>query len=1807
MRNILIFIAFVLNFIQPAHAENPVPDRRVVFHRDMDFYGSDLQSIFETSLVACQNACLANPRCVAFTFNTRSNSCFLKSDISDQVGYQGAFSAEILPTDPRVMGPVRAQELNFLSDRDLEAARIQARALPHQHVVGGWTSQALTQASRNAEGEANILSATRHMAGAVVLSDTASTWLEYARLSLALRTNNSGDQRKYRQQGFSAAINGYLRSNIPVQQANALVLMANAMDKLGRGRDTIAVLRLAMNLSPRDDTDVALERAINRYGFRVTDHSADSDSAQPRICATFSEDLVAAGVDYTPFVQVETPGLAVEAKGRQLCLEGVTHGERYRITLRDGLPAASGEELARSVSLTIYVQDRSASVHFPGRAYVLPRSDDAALPIVGVNADTVDLTLYRVSDRNLVRAMQQRLIGRSLSPWEEEGFAENTAQEIWTGTGTLQSDLNRDVTTRLPMGQAIGDQPPGIYVLQAKVPGTDPYDNPPATQWFVVSDIGIATMIGADGLHVFTRALATAEATQGTEIQLISRANAVLGTTLTDASGYAHFPAGLTAGLGAAEPALVVATGAGDDMAFLSLTDPAFDLSDRGVEGRPAAPPIDLFLTTDRGAYRAGEVINATALARDAQAEAIDGLPITAILLRPDGVEYSRHLSQGAGAGGHVFNMPVGGTAPRGTWRLDLHADPDAPALASTTLLVEDFLPERIEFDLTLPEGRIRATDHPTMIISARYLFGAPGADLPIEGDVRLAPANALADWPGYRFGPWEDRAAPSWDTLSTARTNADGDASLLVNFPEIEAAGVPLEARLTVRVSEGSGRPVERTVTRTITPDSPMIGIKPMFDEDVPEGSEAAFQVLALSPDLTPTDMPVKWTLNRVNTRYQWYRLHGSWNWDPVTSRTRIAGGEAVLGTQPLPIAARVDWGHYELVVERTGATYLTSSVDFYAGWYGVADASSTPDMLELSLDRAKYAPGDTATVRIVPRVPGKGLVAVMSNRLIDMVPVDLVAGENTLTLPVTDDWGAGAYVTATLIQPMDRVAGQNPTRALGLAHASVDPGPHQLTVTLDAPEQANPRGALPVGMTVAGMGEEQAFVTIAAIDVGILNLTSFNSPDPSDHYFGQRRLGMGVRDLYGRLIDGMSGAMGMIRSGGDAMAEMRMQAPPPTEELMAQFIGPLPVGPDGRVTAEFSTPEFNGTVRLMAVAWSPTGVGQAEADVLVRDPVVMTASLPRFLQPGDSARLLLELVHADGPAGDVQLSVSGQGVVVDSSSVPDRLSLTEGGKLTLSLPVHAQTQGLATVNLVLHAPDGQRLLKGLTVPVAPLDPPTTRTSRFTLAAGDTFTLDRNVFDGLVAGSGKATLASGPLALINAPALLERLDRYPYGCTEQLTSRALPLLYFGAVAEAMGLADRDDIPTRVQTAITKVLANQSSAGSFGLWRPDSGDLWLDAYVSDFLSRAKAQGHTVPDGAFRRAMENLRNRVNYASDFDEGGQDVAYALYVLAREGAASMGDLRYYADVKGMAFGSPLASAQLGAALAAYGDPTRADRLFVQAARQIANVQNIGQVWRDDYGTSLRDSAAVLTLASEAGSRAIDRKALAARVARGDRHLSTQEATWSLLATNALISNSTGAGLTLNGDALNGPLATVLQADALAGAVDVHNGGAEAAELTLTTFGVPLVPEPAGGNGYTIERRYFTMEGQSVHVNEVAQGTRLVTVLSVTPWDHSEGRLMVSDPLPAGFEIDNPHLLRAGDVKALDWLELTVTPQNTEFRQDRFLAAVDWSSDKPFRLAYVVRAITPGVFHHAAPLVEDMYRPTYRAHGDTAQVRITP
>jgi uncharacterized protein YfaS (alpha-2-macroglobulin family) len=1807
MRQLLTTVAAALFGMASSLIAQDIPEKRLIVSRDMDFYGADVASLFDTTYQACVSLCLEDENCNAFTFNSKSNACFAKSEISERQRFEGAWSAQLIPVDPRVqaLAAERAQNLGFVGASDLAKATQQAQDIGGLHPAGGFDPEALLKAAKERRSQKDWINAMGWTGAALSHLDHSDLWAEYAWLSLKIPTGNGKNRRKYADRARLATINAYLRAENVAQQVRALQIMADAFERSRRGRDMLHALRLAEALQPnRADVAEALEKAIAKYGFRITEHKIESDLANPRICAQFSETLVPTGVDYSTYLRLPAPDMDVEASGNEICVTGVEHGTRYRVTFREGLPAKTGEALAKDVDLMLYVRDRSPRVSFPGRGYVLPRSADAGLPIETVNLSEVNLTLRRVSDRNLLRAIQDSYFGRPLSYWEEEDFSSQIAEDIWTGTGEVQLELNQDITTRLPMGDIIKDLPAGIYALSASRPGGDPYDDPGATQWFVLSDLGVSSLSGVDGMHVFVRSLTTANAMADVKVTLLSNANRVLATVQTDQQGHAMFTGGLPRGTGGAAPALLVVENGSDDIAFLSLKDPGFDLSDRGVEGREPSPPIDVFLTTDRGAYRAGETVYATVLTRNGVAQAVNGLPVTAILTRPDGVEYTRHLSTQDAAGGHVFKMPLGPSVPRGTWRLAIKADVDAAPLTTAKFLVEDFLPERIDFEVNLPDGPIKLAQAPDMQITAKYLFGAPASNLATDALIKLSETETLEGYPGYRFGRYDARMSPRTEYIDVGVTDAKGKVSARFDIGEMEDANGPLTARITVDMYEGSGRPVQRELSRVLTPVKPLIGIRPLFDDVVAEGTNAALNILALDEDLAITHMNVRWTVNRVQRRYQWYQQFGNWEWEPISTRERIAQGELMLGDQPAQISAPVEWGLYELVVENLDDPSITAATSFYAGWYAPADTSSTPDTLELSLDRPNYGSGETAMLRIVPRYAGTALITVMSNRVIAMKTVAVTEGENLIPLDVTDEWGAGAYVTASVLRPMDVATGHNPARAMGLSYAKIDPAEKQLSVKIDAPPQADPRGTLRAAVQVDGITKgDTAYVTVAAVDLGILNLTGFESPDPSAHYFGQRRLGVEIRDLYGRLIDGMNGAMGQIRSGGDAGTGGRFQSPPPTEELVAFFTGPVQVGPDGRAEVAFDLPAFNGTVRLMAVAWSDTAVGQAEADVLVRDPVVVTASLPRFLAPGDKSRLMLEIVHATGPAGRMALDVTAEGLSL--SDGPSAITLSDKAKATLTLPISAHEVGDHTIRIALTTPDGRRLLKEFVVPVRRNDPAVSTTRRFELAGGKTFTLDNNVFVGMAEGTGRATFTAGPLAKLNAPGLLASLDRYPYGCTEQVTSRAMPLLYLSSVADAMGLGNKYAVGDRIAQAIDRVLTRQASNGAFGLWRAQSGDFWLDAYVSDFLSRARSAGHDVPDLAFRLAMDNLRNRLNYVSDFDSGGQDVAYALMVLAREGAASMSDLRYYADVKGDAFTTPLAAAQVGAALAFYGDQTRADMMFRRAAGLIQPDQTEGpNLWRSDYGTHLRDAAGVLSLAVEAGSTALDAHKLADRIGAAQRDLSTQESAWALMAAHAMVRDPGVSGLEIDGLPASGPLVRMLEDQIDNAPVRIHNTLKQPVQITLTTTGVPEVPADAGGYGYGIKRQYFTPEGEELSLDQLTTGQRLVVVLTVSPFETGGARLMVNDPLPAGLEIDNPRLLRSGDIREMPWLKTTYA-ENAEFRADRFLAAVDWRSDKPFRLAYVVRAISPGVFHQPAATVEDMYRPQYNARTNTGRVMI--
>ena len=1769
--------------------DNPIPPRFATLQANTDLPGGDMTPVFNTTLDQCLSTCLRQSDCAGFTFNQRNGACFPKSAIGAAGGYEGAVSGLI----SRVSAAAQSQaataraSLTFLSQYDFTTAQKMAQGMALQYFANGMSEADLLDGAQSRTGDV----AVTWTGAAVTVNDSGDAWLAHARALIALARSDENRRFEVIDQAIAAAVNATLRQPTPLGQAEALATLSEALEGYSRGTPALEAARLADRLIPgRMGAD--LNRLRETYGFRLLEHDVQSQTATPRVCAFFSEKLSATR-DYTPFIQSSATGLGLEVEGNQLCLTGAAYGDQLQITFRAGLPSATGEGLVRDAPLQVYIRDRAPLVRFNGRGYVLPATGPRALPVETVNADTLDLRLLRVSDRNIVAAIRSGNFAQATSQWQADRMEEELAELVWTGTATVAGSLNRATTSRLPLDEA-GTLAPGVYVLRASVPGADPYEVAPALQWFMVSDLGLSTLSGADGLHVVVQNLSDAQPAAGLRVALLAQSNRVLAEGQTDAQGHIRFDAALTMGRGAAAPALVQVEGDGD-MAVLSLTDPEFDLSDRGVEGRAAPGPVDVFLTTDRGAYRAGEVVHVTALTRDARAAAVHGLPLTARLLRPDGLEYSRALSQRERAGGHVFALPLGGDVPRGVWRLEVLVDPNAPALTSQTLLVEDFLPERVDMALTLPEGAIDAAAPPALDIAARHLFGAPAAGMAVSGNVTLRATETLADWPGFRFGRHDQRVDPLRRPLEADVTDAAGALAFSLPLSGLALDNRPYDATVTVVLRDGASRPVERSLTRALRPTGPVVGIRPAFDGTLPENAEAGFDLILLGTDGSRATGNLRWQIDKLDTRYQWFSVDGNWNWEPVTERVRVADGMVTAGATPVRIAAAVDWGQHELRVTQDDGPFASTSMPFAAGWFAADSSRDTPDMLSVALDRDRYSAGDTARLRIVPEGAGMAMVTVLADRVIDMRLV-AVDGETLVDLPVTADWGAGAYVTASLIRPAGS-ADLMPARAMGLAHATIDPGTRALNAVLTAPLDAAPRGPLTVTLDLPDGADGPAYATLAAVDLGILTLTDYQSPDPMGYFFGQRRLGVALRDLYGRLIDARDGAMGQVRSGGDASAAGRT-GPTPTEDLLAQFAGPIALE-NGTTDVTFDLPAFNGTVRVMAVVWTDAGVGQASADVLVRDPVVVQPSLPRFMTPGDTSRLRLELTHAKGPAGTMALSVTGHGL----GNVPDSVTLAEGGSVTLDLPLAPTDTGEHVYQITLTTPDGLALTRDLRLSVQHTDPEIARTSQFTLAAGQSFTFDQNALDGLRTGTGRATLVAGAGSALDVAGLIQHLRAYPYGCTEQITSGLQPLLLAGQTVTGMGLMSDATLRDTLQTSIDRILTRQGRNGSFGLWSAGGYDLWLDAYVTDTLLRAEAAGAVVPEAAMRSALNNLRNQAAQAGSLYNGAAGYAYAFYTLARAGEAAIGDLRYYADTLADSFDTPLAAAQLGAALAAYGEQGRADRMFRQARDMAVGATDAGD-WRQDYGTALRDRAGVLALAVQAGSGAVDRVQLAGLLTQraAVSELSTQEAVWSLAAATALGAES--AGLQLDGQPVTGNIVQLLDGQTRT----IRNAGTGDVTVTVTAFGVPEIAPRAQGQGYAITRSHYTTEGIPADLSDLRAGDRVVTVLEVRPDSGTPGgRLMVDDALPAGFEIDNANLLRSGDIRALDWLDAHEFAEMTEARADRFLAAVDWTGDAPLRLAYIARAVSVGDFHHPAAQVQDMYRPTLRAVSDTGRVTIAP
>jgi uncharacterized protein YfaS (alpha-2-macroglobulin family) len=391
-------------------------------------------------------------------------------------------------------------------------------------------------------------------------------------------------------------------------------------------------------------------------------------------------------------------------------------------------------------------------------------------------------------------------------------------------------------------------------------------------------------------------------------------------------------------------------------------------------------------------------------------------------------------------------------------------------------------------------------------------------------------------------------------------------------------------------------------------------------------------------------------------------------------------------------------------------------------------------------------------------------------------------------LKFTVGKDWGNGAYIVATLRRPLDTKAQRMPSRSIGVQWFSIDRKAKTLALDMNLPPLLRPNTQLRIPAKVSGLSAgEDARIVVAAVDVGILHLTNYKAPAPDDYYLGQRRLSAELRDLYGQLIDGMQGTRGQIRTGGDSDAGA-LEGSPPAQKPVALYSGLVTVKSDGTAEVLFDVPAFAGTVRVMAVAWSKDRVGKASGDVIVRDPVVLTATLPRFLRNGDNGTMHMELDNVEGAAGDYAVAVTASGAASVTERATQTLPLRAKQRGSVSVPLSGKSAGAAAFSVKVSGPSGFALERTYVLEVKPATQVLARRTVKPLAKGESLTLSSDMFADLVAGSGAVSVSVGPSTALDAAALLRALDRYPFGCSEQITSRALPLLYVNEIAKSAQL-----------------------------------------------------------------------------------------------------------------------------------------------------------------------------------------------------------------------------------------------------------------------------------------------------------------------------------------------------------------------------------------------------------------------------------
>lgn len=1616
-----------------------------------------------------------------------------------------------------------------------------------------------------------------------------------------------------------AALNAYKIATDPLDKAVVLQLLST-IDDAFEGTYKAQVAKIGQK-----QIDERLKALTTDYPhiFDIYEIDIPEKSDVGSACILFSKPLLKLKnfryEDYLT-IQPQVKDVSVVAKNNRLCISGLAFGSAYQLTLKKGLAGTKDYKLSEDQSVNLLIKHRKPSIVFRERGYILPAKGPQLLPLKAINVPSVKITVFEIPLRNLPGLMNENSFLNQIGSWESERFKNEIGEMIAEGTFDSKGNMDETIVRGLPLDNILGKKlEAGIYVVKAQI-GEKRNSNEDATQWVVVSDIGLSTFSGPDGFHVFSRSLASAKELAGVDLAIIARNGRILGSAKTDKNGYAHFDEKMLAGKDSDQPAFVQATYQGKDFTFISFKKEGFDFSDRGVQGRAPTLKADAYIYTERGIYRPGEKVSIMTLLRDQRGKAIEKVPLTFRVFRPDGVEAFTEITQDAGAGAHTFVLDTQAGSYSGLWSVSAYLDPKGPEIGHATFRLADFVPPRIDVKVTLKQKILHPLEVLETDVTARYFYGPWASGLKVEGLVELVEENQpFEKWKDYYFGLEEEAWTPLKFKADSTITNDKGEAILksVVNAQPDTTKILSTNSISTVFETGGRARSVTEKVLFWHQPYA--IGIHPQFkDKTSPANGDATFNLIAVDENGTLKKVAgLKYTLYEETHGFTWFRSGSEWSYD-VSIEDRVIGtGQVDLKeNEPATFKVPVAFGFYriEIMDEKTG---IGSSFRFHAGWSGASELPDRPDMIEMSLDKASYKPGDVAALSLVPAFDGELVIVAIDESHFHPLFRGTASQKGTrVEIPLTKEIleKSGTYLMATVYRAGDVKSEKMAGRAIGLIWVDGKNSMAKIDLSVKAPTVVQPEKDFEVRVCLS-TPQQKPYATITVVDEAILQLTEFKTPDPFNYIFDQTKLAYTIRDSYGQLINPFGARPGDFKVGGDGLQQNALKKLAArtyktvslSSGILSDFSESKEKGCPQTAKFSFKLPDFSGEIRVMAVVWNEEATGSVDSTVVVREPLETYIALPRFLAPEDQTTLIIDAQNLTGAEGTFKISLQSEGEMSLVKEFLQTLTLAKDQMVHLPVDIKAKQTGVGKLTLHIEGPQGLTLEKKWEIAVRSSLFEVTQRSTGVLQPEKTLTLDGSKLRDFKPGTGKVDLSIGSQPTFGANLLAKELKEYQYACLEQVTSRL--------VAELYRPEEKRD-GTKIMDLITELASLQHFDGTFSLWSANGeSEPFLSLYAIDVLNKfqadklgSQADKFDVSQVLLTRGMEWLKEKINQTPNDVRESSITAYAHYILAKQNQGSLGLLKYFADNSQEQLIKRDDLAFIAGAFALYGDTESADVWFdkAMAAQEDAQEEtNLFQSW-------ISKCAILVTVMAETVQnhpKLMDLSLQLADLGSKPDHLSTFEKAWLIRAAQALSGQDKPYNLLINGEKFEGAKSFYrnFTSEMVNAKIGLKNQGQTPLNYTLTAIGEPQDLSKIPSKGFTITKELYNLSGQPVKSDQIKSGDLLVVVLRGELLEENTHEIMLLDLLPAGFEIETVKFDESYLKSNFTWLKKLTDLSRVEKRDDRYMAAFRMSEPGTFAMTYFVRALNPGTYKYPGATVESMYRPEFSARTAEGTLTVKP